>query len=83
MIFHYGLPEDIECSSLCYMVGPCCLLLLYKIACIVSQTLNPSLSHLLFPLATTSLFSISVSLFPFCIKVHLCHILDSNVPDII
>ena len=25
MIFHYGLSQDIEYSSLCYTVGPCCL----------------------------------------------------------
>ena len=29
------------------------------------------------PLATTNLFSMSVTLFLFCGKVHLCHILDS------
>ena len=23
MFFHYGLSQNIECSSLCYMVGPC------------------------------------------------------------
>ena len=25
ILFHYGLPHDIEHSSLCYTVGPCCL----------------------------------------------------------
>ena len=24
-LFHYGLLQDIEYSSLCYTVGPCCL----------------------------------------------------------
>ena len=26
ILFHYGLSQDIECSSLCYTGGPCCLL---------------------------------------------------------
>ena len=44
MIFHYGLSEDIECSSLCYTVGHCCLSVLYIIVYICwSQTPNPSL----------------------------------------
>ena len=25
VLFHYGLLQDIEYSSLCYTVGPCCL----------------------------------------------------------
>ena len=25
ILFHYGLSQDIEYSSLCYTVGPCCL----------------------------------------------------------
>ena len=25
ILFHYGLLQDIECSSLCYTVGPYCL----------------------------------------------------------
>ena len=29
--FHYGLSQDIEYSSLCYTVGPCCLSILYII----------------------------------------------------
>ena len=76
--FPYGLWQDSGYHSLCSMVGPCCLLLLDKIACSESQTLSPSLPHLLFPLATTGLFSMSVSLLPVCIKAHLCHILDST-----
>ena len=28
ILFHYGLSQDIEYSSLCYMVGPCCLSIL-------------------------------------------------------
>ena len=29
ILFHYGLLQDIEYSSLCYTVGPCCLSILY------------------------------------------------------
>ena len=36
IIFHYRLLQDIEYSSLCYTVSPCCFLL---------QLLNFSLSH--------------------------------------
>ena len=32
--FHDGLSQDIEYSSLCYIVGPCCLSILYLVACI-------------------------------------------------
>ena len=28
ILFHYGLSQDIEHSSLCYTVGPCCLCIL-------------------------------------------------------
>ena len=45
-LFHYGLSQDIEYSSPCYTIGPCCLSVLYKILCICqSQTPNPSLPH--------------------------------------
>ena len=33
-IFHYGLSQDIEYSSLCYPEGPCHLSILYVIPCI-------------------------------------------------
>ena len=43
-LFCYGLSQDIEYSSLCYIVGPCCLCILYVIVYICrSQNLNPSL----------------------------------------
>ena len=32
--FHDGLSQDIEYSSLCYIVEPCCLSILYLVACI-------------------------------------------------
>ena len=34
IIFHYGLSQDIEHSSLYYVVGPCFLAILYKIVCL-------------------------------------------------
>ena len=34
ILFHYGLLQDIECSSLCCTVGSCCLSILYIIVCI-------------------------------------------------
>ena len=67
ILFHYGLSQDIESSSLCYTVGPCCLSILYILVCICySQTPNLSLFYPSSPLATTSLISVSVSLFLFC-----------------
>ena len=34
ILFHCGLSQDTEYSSLCYTVGPCCLSILYIIVCI-------------------------------------------------
>ena len=34
IFFHYDLLRDIEYSSLCYTVGPCCLSILYIVGCI-------------------------------------------------
>ena len=49
-LFHDGLSLDIEYSSLCYVVGPCCLCILYIIVYICrSQNLNPSLPQPLPP----------------------------------
>ena len=79
ILFHYGLSQDNEYSSLCSTVGPCCLSILNVIVCIYQpQTPTPSLSLLTSPLANTSLFSMSLSLFLFCREVHLCRILDST-----
>ena len=33
ILFHYGLLQDTEYSSLCYTVGPCCLPILYMVVC--------------------------------------------------
>ena len=49
---HYGLSQDIEYSSLCFTVGPCCLSLIYKVLCIcqmsfsISSSLNGASSRL-------------------------------------
>ena len=78
ILYHYGLSWDIEYNSLCYTIGPCLSILYIIIVCFCwSQTPSLFLSHPPFPLATTSLFSMSVSRFPFHRYVHLCHILDS------
>ena len=58
-------------GSPCCAVGPYCLPSLYIMVCNENQKL-PS------PLATTNLFTTSVSLFLFRRYVHLCHILDST-----
>ena len=53
----YGLSLDIQYCTLCHIVGPCCLSMLYIKVCICwSQTPNPSISQP--SLATTSLFPI-------------------------
>ena len=65
ILFQYGLSQDVEYSSLCYTVEPHCLFILYIIVCIYQpQALSPSVSLPPLPLATTNLFSMSVSLFP-------------------
>ena len=34
ILFYYRLLQDIEYNSLCYIVGPCCLSILYIVVCI-------------------------------------------------
>ena len=42
ILFHYSLSKDIDYSSLCYTVGPYCLLILNMIVCICqSQSPKP------------------------------------------
>ena len=80
--FLYGLSQDTDYISQCCTVGPCCLSVLYILACICStQTPTPSSR----PLATASLFYVSVSLFLVSVSlflfhrhVHLQHVLDST-----
>ena len=44
ILFHHGLSQDAEYNSLSYIVGPCCLSILYVTVCICwAQTPNPSL----------------------------------------
>ena len=78
ILLHYRLLQDIEYSSLCYAVSPWCLSIFCIVVCICeSYTSNLSLLASLFPLATISLFSMSVSLFRFFIQIHLYYFLDS------
>ena len=63
-LFHYGLSQDTESSSLYYTVGPCCLSILYIHQFTSVNSKLPLLScPTPFPLATTSLFSRSLILF--------------------
>ena len=77
-IVHRVLSQVIRYSSLCYPVGPRCLSVLNEQFASTNPKLpvHPTLSPS--PLATQSLFSMSVSLFLFCRQVHLCCILDST-----
>ena len=61
IFFHYGLSQDIEYSSLCRMVGPCCPSILYVRVCITSPKLPvyPP-RHLLGLLATMSVLYVWV-----------------------
>ena len=69
-------PRVIYTKTLLF-INPICnnLHLLTSVYIPHSQSFAPS-PH--FPLATTSLFSVSVSLFLFCRYVHLWHIVDST-----
>ena len=74
----FNLSQASEYNSLCWTVGPCP----YISICNNLHLLTPN-SHsipppLPAPLVTTGRFSVSVSLFLLCRKVHLCRILDST-----
>ena len=46
ILFHDGLLQDIEYSSLCFTVGPCWLSILYIVVCLCSfQAPNLSPAH--------------------------------------
>ena len=50
ILFHYGLSQDAEYSSLCYTVGPCCLryaMTYISVLLLSSHIISPPLSHLL------------------------------------
>ena len=55
-LFHYRLLQDIEYSSLCYMGGPCCFLVLYVVVVYVNLKL---LTYLFPQLPLSPLVSIS------------------------
>ena len=85
--FHYGLSQDIEYSSLCCTVGPCCssilyIIFLYNILYIYIyynlHLLTPDSSPSPSPLVTTSMSSVFVNLFLFPDVLILCYILDST-----
>ena len=78
ILFYDALSQDTECDSLCYTVGSCLLSILS-----INLLITNSLSTALLSLATTSLFSVSESLLPFCRSVHLRCILGSHVSDVI
>ena len=70
IIPHHVPSQVIQYSSLCYTCGLHCLSIPNAIVCIYKpQTPGPSPS----PVATISLFSMSLSFFLFCRYVHLCH----------
>ena len=62
VLFPYSLLQKLECSSLCYTVGPCWLSILY----ISSVYVNPKVLiylPLFSPFVTISLFSMSVCVY--------------------
>ena len=63
ILFHYGLLQDIEYSSLCYTAGPYCVSILYILLIPISQFIL--LPPLFSPLVTINLFLTPVSLFVF------------------
>ena len=74
-LFHYNLSRDIEYSSLCCAVGPCCVSIVCTSLIIPNSHCAPLPPPA--PLATTILVFMSPILFPLHRWVHLSHILDS------
>ena len=74
-LFHYGLSQGTEYSSLCYMVGLCCLSILYinslHLLILNSQSFTRLLPSLM---ETTRSFSVPVSLLLFHRYVNLYYI---------
>ena len=59
IFFYYDLSQDVECSSLCYALEPCCLRILTVIVCVYNPRLpvHPPPSHFpLTPQCSLSLF---------------------------
>ena len=67
ILFYDALSQDIEYDSLCYTIGSCFL----SILCINLLTTN-SQSTALLSLETTSLFSMSESLFLYFVDQFIC-----------
>ena len=67
ILFHYGLSQDTEYSSLCSPVGPCCLSILDVTVCICSA--QPP---------TLPLLGNHKAVLHVCESVSFCHILDST-----
>ena len=74
---HYGLLQDIEYSSLCCTVGPCCVSILYIVVCIC-QSPAPNLfpPHPYSPLVTISYF-LSRKLSDFLLQL-LYHLIEPH-----
>ena len=77
ILFHIPLSQDIEYSSLCRTVGPCCTTVYTSLHLLVSNS-RPSLLPLPSSVATSSPFSMCVILFLFHKQVHLICIVDST-----
>lgn len=76
--FIYGLSQNIDCSSLCYLVGSWCLSVLCKSLHLLTPSFAiPSPLYLPFPFDSLICSLCLWSLFRF-IYIHLRHILDST-----
>ena len=61
ILFHYVLPQSIDCSSLCYTVRAFCLIYpIYNNLHLLTPNSQSFPPCPCFPLATTNLFSLSV-----------------------
>ena len=60
-LFHYGLSQDIEYSFLCYIVGPCCLSILYTVVGIFWCSVTKSCWFQLFVTPCTAAHQASLS----------------------
>ena len=66
ILFHYRLLQDIEYSSLCYIVGPCCLSILHLVACMCRCYSHFAPAAPVPAPVSSSPFSMSMSLFLPC-----------------
>ena len=78
-LFPYRLLQNIEYSSLCYIVGSCWLpISIYSSVCVLIHNSYFIPPHTLSALVIISLFSMSMALILFCKYVHLYYFLDST-----